>query len=709
MAIKRQAETAAIINPLHRYASYTYSWSLWWLDTSDYNALMISPGPAEAIKWKPASKNSFVVAQDGGRFPERRQQGTLELNYHIQNVQFNTAIGPDKKNKSSNMTTGNMTILEPYGVTLIDTLIAASFDGTAYNNYTDQPYLLQLEFFGFDDNGNPIPAGDADIATYNKRFPIRILSMKLEVTTRGAEYKINFAPMGGMVHQSTSYSTTPKLFNITAGTVDAFFNGPDGLAEQWQAYWQLQVGKNNVTLADGIFFKIDPEIAESKIVNETKVSLAKANPKVKEIDLKSSTFTIPMGTPILDIITKVMAHSDFLIQTQLGLEASKNKNDDLLDPTKVLNAFKTTTKLEYGGIDASGQRQGPAIDIRTGRYPKIATYNIHQYAIWNAKHPAANQLANSYPYTSKYYNYIYTGLNTDIVDIKINFDTTYHTAIMAFTSAKAAEESTEDTDSDIANNNATYDPALNRVALNPGIFTKMFPQLAAIPTATPLQYRFIVDDVRETSMMNIKDRPGAQVAADVLKSIYTGFGQEMLKLDLTIVGDPTLIKQDDWLYVPNPEQDSDFSDWDISYAEYTQRHGHVPMDRGEVAVRVVISNPIDMDLDYEGGDQGLAFPQPKYSQSLFSGQYRILTITNKFANGKFEQVLNLARIHNDEIPTAYELARNGDGRNPVEIGTRIDKELAQTNPNQPAGDTNNNANSGDVEAQDGGFYGDPRQ
>ena len=706
MAIKRQAETAAIINPLHRYASYTYSWSLWWLDTSDYNALMISNGPAEANKWKPTSKNSFVVAEDGGRFPERRQEGTLKLNYHIQNVQFNTAIGPDKKNKSSNMTTGNMTILEPYGVTLIDTLIAASFDGTAYNNYTEQPYMLQLEFVGYDDNGDPIPRGGEDIAIYNKRFPIRILSMKLEVTTRGAEYKINFAPYGGMVHQSNSYSTTPKLFNITADTVDAFFNGPDGLAEQWQAYWQLQVGKNNVTLADGIFFKIDPEIAESKIVNENKVSLAKANPKVKEIDLKSSTFTIPMGTPILDIITKVMAHSDFLIQTQLGLEASKNKNDDLLDPTKVLNAFKTTTKLEYGGIDASGQRQGPAIDVRTGRYPKIATYNIHQYAIWNAKHPAANQLANSYPYTSKYYNYIYTGLNTDIIDLKINFDTTYHTAIMAFTSAKAAEESTEDTESDIANNNATYNPAINRVALNPGIFTKMFPQLAAIPTVTPLQYRFIVDDVRETSSMNIKDRPGAQVAADVLKSIYTGFNQEMLKLDLTIVGDPTLIKQDDWLYVSNPEEDSDFSDWDISHAEYAQRHGHIPMDRGEVAVRVVINSPIDMDLDHEGGDQGLAFPQPKYSQSLFSGQYRILTIVNKFASGKFEQVLNLARIVGDEIPTAFALAKDGDGRKPVELGTKIDKELAQTNPNQPASETSTNS---DADAQDGGFYGDPRE
>jgi hypothetical protein len=114
------------------------------------------------------------------------------------------------------------------------------------------------------------------------------------------------------------------------------------------------------------------------------------------------------------------------------------------------------------------------------------------------------------------------------------------------------------------------------------------------------------------------------------------------------------------------------------------------MDRGEVAVRVVINSPVDMDLDHEDGNQGLAFPQPKYSQSLFSGQYKILTITNRFASGKFEQVLNLVRIMGDEIPSAFELARNGNGRNPVELGTNIDKELAQTNPNQPASEEGDN-------------------
>jgi hypothetical protein len=685
MTIKKPAETAAIVNPLHRYASYTYSWSLWWLDPNDYNTLMKSISAEEAMNWKPTPEKSFVIAQDGGRYPNDRQPGTKGLNYHIQSVSFDSLISPNKKSKSSNMLMGEMTILEPYGITLIDTLVAASFDGTTFNNYTDNPYMLQLEFVGYDDNGDPIPKGGSDIAIYNKRFPIKILNIAFDITTRGAEYKIDYIPTGGEVLQSSDYSVTPRQFDITAGTVEAFFNGPDGLAEQWQAHWRQGQRNKNSILQDGMFFKIDPAIARSEIVNKTKVSLAKANPKVKNIDLTNSTFSIPRGTPVLDIITKVMAHSSFLIETQLGLEKIVNDSADLFDATQIFNAFKTTTKLEYGGLDTNGQRNDPAIDIFTNRYPKIVTYNIHQYSIWNTKHPATPLFTNSYPHTSKYYNYTYTGLNTDITDIKINFDSTYYTAILAFTSVKAAEDSTDDTATTIENNKS-----VKKVSLNTAILAKMIPQLASIATVTQPRYKFIVDDVRETSLMNVKDRPAAQVSVDVLKSIYTAQDQEMLQLDLGIVGDPTLLKQDDWLYVPDPEVESDYTDWSISNSEYCQRNGHIPMDRGQIVVRIIINSPIDMDLDHEDGNQGLAYPQPKYTQSLFSGQYGIASIYNKFANGVFSQTLNLYRIMNDEYQTAFELARNGDSRNPVELGSRIDKELSQTNPGQPAGDEGNN-------------------
>ncbi len=680
MTIKYPAPNEVNPNPLHQYASYTYSWSLWWLNVSDFNRLMDSKSATDAMTWMPTNSRSFVVAQDGGVYPERRQPGTLGLNYHIQTVQFDSVIAPNKTSKSSNMIKGSMTILEPYGVTLIDTLIAASWDGKTYQNYCENPYMLQLEFKGYDDNGEEIPKGESDVTTYTKRFPIRLLTMKVEVTTRGTEYKIDFVPAGGHVLQSTELSTTPELFNITAGTVGEFFK------ELEEKFLNFQVGliaKNKATHGDGFFFKIDPGIRDSKIVNETKVSLAKANPKVKDIQLDKSNFTIPRGTPILDIITKVMAHSDFLIKEQLRLEANAYENPASVDQTGIFNAIKTTTKIEYGGIDIDGNRQGPEIDVRTNRYPKLVTYNIQQYAMWSVRRPEVPTLyTDTIPYTSKYYNYLYTGLNTDIIDLKINFDSTYYTAIMAFTAAKAAEDSTEDTEYE-----QLQTTGRNVVSLNPAIISKIHPQLASIPTITPVKYRFIVGDRSVTSGMNVIDRPAAQSAADVLKSIYTAQNQEMLALQLTIVGDPTLIKQDDWLYIPDPESASDFNNWSISASAYARRNGHYPMDRGEVIVKVNINSPVDMDIDLE--NQGLAYPQPQYSPSLFSGQYKILTVNNRFANGKFEQVLSLVRIMNDEAPNFYNQATNTGNRRtdgPVEVGYNNDQDLVPTNPNLPLGD-----------------------
>jgi hypothetical protein len=285
------------------------------------------------------------------------------------------------------------------------------------------------------------------------------------------------------------------------------------------------------------------------------------------------------------------------------------------------------------------------------------------------------------PYTIKYYNYLYTGQNTDIIDLKIDFNTTYYTAILAHTNAKAATDSSPDTDVAIQR----YEGS-SAISLNPAIFTKIFPALAAIPNSTPLQYRFVADDVNLKSGMNIADREAALRVADMFKSIYTAQNQEMLQLDLTIVGDPTLIKQDDWLYVVDPEGNSAYNDWSTSSSGFVSSHGHLPFDRSEQVVNVRINSPVDMDIDIY--NEGVAYPQPRYSQSLFSGQYRILNISNKFSGGKFEQVLHMVRLMNSDYQTAFaqvsESGRTTVG--PVGTGINNDLPLSTTNEIPAAGD-----------------------
>lgn len=677
MAIKLPAKTQSLTNPLHDYASYTYSWSLWWLSVTDYNTLMTAPDIDAAMAFSPGL-GSFVVAEDGGVFPKQRQPGTRGLNYHIQEVNFSTTIDLNSTSRSSNMIDGAMTIIEPYGITFIDTLIAASFDGTKYVNYTDQPFLLQLEFKGYDDAGNMIPGSERTVL--NKKFPIRLLQMKLSVSGRGAEYKITFCPYGHLNYGS-EYATTPKGFNITASTVDEFFNGEKGLSKQYQDYYNTEIKQGRAQFADAMYFKFDNEIKNSKIVDDKSVPLTQANPKVDAIDLKKSTFAIPSGTAIVDIITKVMAHSDYLIDLQLKLNNKSEKKQ-----TDIFNAFKTVTSVELSGVDINGGSHSGVFDIRRNKRPRIMTFGIHQYPTWNVTHPKLNFFSDSIPYTAKNYNYFYTGKNNDIIDFKIDFDTTFHESIISFTDTIAAENSTENTEIDRKDSAGTLATNPNLIQLNPAIFATTSPALGLIPVVGPLRFHAIVGNQNITTGMNTATRPDAQIASNVIDSIYTSLNGDMISLPMTIVGDPTLIKQDDWLYVPNPEVSDNYNNWnELGQQEFSRQYGHLRMDVGEVIVTVTINSPIDLDTDIAGENQGVAYPQPRYSPSLFSGQYKITKIDNRFANGKFEQVLQLYRYSNSDIITAFNQLDNGsrdtndNNANGVATGTRNDLELAPTN------------------------------
>jgi hypothetical protein len=142
---------------------------------------------------------------------------------------------------------------------------------------------------------------------------------------------------------------------------------------------------------------------------------------------------------------------------------------------------------------------------------------------------------------------------------------------------------------------------------------------------------------------------------DVLKSIYTGMNGDMVTLNLTINGDPTLIKQDDWLYSVNPNAlENNYNKWDtMGQDAFAALYGHIRTDVGDVIVYVSINTPMDLDLD--GANQGLVTPPANTTPSMFSGLYKIITIENKFAGGVFTQELSMCRYINQDLINKYKL------------------------------------------------------
>jgi len=692
-------KTTPIDNPLHQFPTWTYSFSLWWLDVADYNNLVNARSPgAGATALLP---NSYVLAEDGGVYANKRLPSTAGLNYYITEVEMENTIGLNATSKSGNITHGKMIIVEPYGISLVDTLLSASFDpatGT-FKNYQDRPYMLQVDFTGFDEKGNPIPVSTSKL--YRKRFPIRLLQMKIELTDKGTQYTISFSASGHEAYDQGAIAT-PKIFTVQASTVKEFF---DDLTKQWNAalIYLVEVKKTQ-TYASRLKFAFpfsDPkdDIASSKLITSNNTPLSEINSTKTTLDVNSKKFTIPAGTNLVDILFKVLAQSQWM-QDQLGL---LGKDPSKTDQSQLLNTFKIQTLLEYKGFKSTAEILSTdpnagtvdAFDPVLGNRAKDITFIIKKFTSFNTNHPRTTQLKDSYDYTVKNYQYIYTGQNKDIVELKMNFDSTFFVPVLSFTNQFASQLPTGVTLKDIL---ATNSPD---ILLTQGFVSQLFPQLGTIGNDTPMKYLPQVNRPTLTQGFTNIANPAAQVGLDVMSSLYTRLNGDMLYVEMRIVGDPTLLKQDDWLYVsPNSGAETDAS---LSQADFCNKYGFIRMDDGDVVCRLTINSPLDNDIDIS--NQGNIYPPPGTRPSTFDGQYRILTVKSNFANGKFEQVIRMTRYSNSKLMDAfrkYQKSLVDSARDPVNTNNNNTIKTGGTNissttntptvvPNQPTIAIVNNA------------------
>lgn len=657
---ERMQQGPSIPNPLHDFASYTYSWSLWWVGVSDMNRLMEQPDPLAASNFKLSDK-SFVIAQDAGRHPDKRQPGTLKLNYNIQEVNIRTVLsGPTQR--SSNMLTGSMTILEPFGISFVDSLIAASFDGKQFNDYIQQPLMLELEFHGYDETG--LPVTNTKLQKYRKRFPIRILKMDINLNTKGAEYKINFAPFGHQAYDE-QYSKMPMATTVVAGTIKEFFQK---LEQNINQHFDNLVRDNKATYADTISFQIDQTFANSKIVYAAATPITRSNPASDLLTFDKNTWNIPKGTPILSVIDQIFAHSDF-IKNQLNKLNTAQTTDaqQLLELQKsAFRAMKTSASTKYQGRKNS-QIVENVFDSLSGLRPRSVTFNVQAYTSFKAEGPEVAKLPDPSPFVVKRYDYYYTGQNKDILDFKLSFNTTYYNGALVYTSTVAATSAVGSTEqargqSGMGASGDQRSPVVN-LMLNRALFTQWDPRFGLVASPTNEKYRMITSNKSVVGDISAHDSE-AQKAKGAIMSLYSNIGGDMLALQMQIVGDPTLIKQDDWLYIPDYSaadtltqavaSDRELAstngkktvEIDMAPQNFVEKYGHLRTDYGDLVVAVTLYNPLDIDLDYT--NQGYAFPAPgtEYSASTFSGLYRIIQIDNKFSGGKFEQTINLARYIN---------------------------------------------------------------
>lgn len=668
-----QTSQIALPNPLSDYESYTYGLSLHLLSQTQYNNLIQNPETSYIPQ-------NVLVASAGKNSNNFKRDPNFREDFYFDDFQMKTIVNITTRNRNSNLIECSFTIIEPVGFTFINRLVAAC-KGIGSANYLKQPYLLQIDFYGYKDG---VIAG-APISNMSKYIPIALISMKTRVSTKGTEYKIDAVPYN---HQAFSqmHVVSPANFKIKAVTVaDMFGTGrvtnanveafalaqreaakleraraglaanksgasdlsPQDLFELNQIvveasgtsatfqvsgfcdalndyFASLRDVNKKILVTNEYKVEFFPEIGDSKLfptnipndVNNaaaggSTAAAAKTAARaagglpVGTVVWNSGTFNIPMGMQIDKLIDYTVRNSDYIRKQLLVPESAASGT-----PFAALNTidggplkwYKIVPKIKIKQYDASRQQ-----------YAYQITFCVKPWTV-NTKYPYA--VHGRTPGYVKQYDWMYTGRNTEVIDLQIDFDMLYYQQLTAFPNAKA-EGSTGGPIQKPAPTNADTPP----------------PQFPLIPEPAdvlqPLPKVFVANDFRTQTLSGAAAAFGTG-SGDLQRDLTSTSRGDMINIQLKIIGDPQLIKQDDLFYAQNISPPT---------SQLTPNNS-LYYDGGELYVNIIFQSPVDYDES-----TGLAIPNlGNYTYNLFNGIYKIITVDNIFRQGKFEQTLDLIRL-----------------------------------------------------------------
>lgn len=657
-----QKKQVQVDNPLFDYESYTYNLSWHILSPQDYKNMTNNPGTAYIPK-------NCLIASGGKNSSSFARNPYFTEDFYFEDFKITTVVNTTKLSKNSNAIDISFTVVEPNGFTLINRLIdACTANGGV--NYLKNPYLLMVEFTGYKD-GTPV-----NISNQTKYIPFALIGMQTSLTAKGAVYKIQAAPFNHQAYQETMIKT-PAIIKVQARKVQDLLCTLNPTDTNTEAIIQSQLNQRSFDIAeiqkilndptaspadkadaqasissystssieyaaeslcDGINswlvalasntqaivypnqYRIvfDAEIGNSEFVSSlgqnvsnaatkntaNKTAAAATGKSVNAIDFTSGVFTIKPGTNILNVIDYAVRNSKYITgQLVDPLANNVGISQFRLQKGNSLKWYRVVPKIELG-----------AYDRVTNKFQMFVTYYVKTWTV-NVKNPYA-PLGRSDGYVKRY-DYLFTGRNRDVLDMKIDFDMLFYVQLSA---------------------------DVNKNLKSTGTGTQGVPDSTRVPSyityqSDPIQPISVshVSSNQTTSSRTGPDEGKAIRAGDQTRELTQSSRGDMINLKLRILGDPQFIKQDDIFYnqgtTPGIGQ----------FVSATNQS--LVFDDGELYVYVNFESPNDIN-----DATGLAIPgvtlygQRNYQYSAFSGVYKVITVDNEFRQGKFEQTLDLVRL-----------------------------------------------------------------
>ncbi len=210
-----------IVNPLEQYASFTPLFTMACLETTEYN---------KPERYRKTGKLKHVIFSSAGRFDAERVKliNGKAPEYYIDDFKMVAVIAPSIKVGNSNAVKFEFNIYEPHSMGQFLQSLQVAARSANYTNYLIAPFVLKLEFLGYNDRQQILKPKDVG-STAPKYFVLKLTKVTFNVTESGSNYAVEAVPYN---HQAFGDSTT-TVYNdikITGSTVEeALRTGPESL------------------------------------------------------------------------------------------------------------------------------------------------------------------------------------------------------------------------------------------------------------------------------------------------------------------------------------------------------------------------------------------------------------------------------------------------------------------------------------------------
>lgn len=584
------------------------------------------------------NKASTTLVNNNAMISGFNQRSPGRFDLFIDNVKIENTMAFSKESNVTLPTNVEFEVFEPYSINGFIEALHVSAVAAGYPNYVQASFLLKVEFVGYPDSDNDMFKDPEPIKDSVRYFPIKFTGLAVEVTERGTKYRCTAVPFNQVGYGQPNKVKKPikmtgkKVKEILENFIDAINeqvkgNDKDGKPNQSSVKSDIYRIKFPERTDTGLNFEKDNLIAGYDVVTLLKDNAAykfpdpatakkdTRSPEEKSKNPENVRFVpdkvavhFNEGQNIHDIISTVIRDSEFGRNIVKLLE--QNPTKPFIDEFGFIDYFMINLQVE-------NQNE---IDETTRKPFQIFTFVVMPYKVHYTTVPGykALKINESLLKTrcQREYNYIYTGLNTDIINFNLNFNTLFFEA-MPYAMGNNNTPSLRTG----AGNDPNSSPKKNAENMDRLKNTQTpVPKVDVDPSLTGVRNQYgtsgqILDDpysVLAKSMHN--------AIVDAKASMITG--------DIDIIGDPYyLVTGGIGNYNPK-----------IRGPGLTE-DGEADCNSGQLLIAINFRNPIDINSLEKGGLMNFD-PQ----RVPFSGVYQVIKATSNFGNGEFKQKLELVRM-----------------------------------------------------------------